>query len=226
MKVAGTVKEEMKKWDISGTMGNECGGFSTLHLLIIIIPSFAPVAVLLAVSASSLRYDILIQPFLCRWLRKQTSIIQNFPIRAFPRLRFLRARAPLQLRSAWVTRETASYWLRQTIIHIIRPIVAQDGAINDGSSRPWRGHDGGIRTAVGGGDVTKEEEDVWACCRQAWDVDDKWPALVPHQADVCVIRAAVSDWIMWLQKGSAGIKGPFYVEYFFFSCMDLKDLLV
>lgn len=47
MKVAGTVKEEMRKWDIPGMMGNEFGGFSTLHLLIIIIPSFAPVAVLL-----------------------------------------------------------------------------------------------------------------------------------------------------------------------------------
>lgn len=31
-------------------------------------------------------------------------------------------------------------------------------AINDGSSRPWSGHDGGIRKAAGGGDVAKKGE--------------------------------------------------------------------
>lgn len=103
---------------------------------------------------------------------------------------------PVHHWSTWLTSESPNYWPPANNYSHYSPNRNPRPAINDGSSRPWSWHDGRIRTAVGGDDVAKYEEDVWACCQQAWDVDDKWPAPVPHQADVCVVHRAVSDWIM------------------------------
>lgn len=92
----------------------------------------------------------------------------------------------------WQTCETSNYWLPANNYSHYSPNHHRRPAINLGSSQPWNRHDGHIRRAVQGGDVVKEE-DVWACCQQAWDVDDKWPVLVSHQTDVCVIRGSVFD---------------------------------
>ena len=107
----------------------------------------------------------------------------------------------------WLVK-TPHYWLPANNYSHYSPNRHSGPAINEGCSQPWSGHDGGIRTAVRDGGVMEREEDVWACCQQAWDVDDKWPALVFHQADVSVNHRA-SDWMMQIKKRVPGLKAPF-----------------